>query len=216
MSTERECGYECLGIIDADNVTLPYDLQKFEDDLKKIKRFEGKLPDNVLEHTARAVAIARYLASDNSELQRMIWVHDIPEIVVGDVIITKKAATIPDKDEPEMRAAAELLNSEDLKLFARFRNAERFLYDGEVECVDATAILACIIEKVEGNVFYHHHVSQTRQELFGISAVEYTQEQKEKFEEKLKKALPDCEEKAAAMLLLELQMHYVNRLWGEI
>lgn len=83
------------------SLTIPPDLCDLVNNLTAVKRFQFKeYPPNVIiddtyTHTLKCVALARAgkIALDQALLERILWVHDIPEILIGDVTVTENIET---------------------------------------------------------------------------------------------------------------------------
>jgi len=116
---------------------------------------EGIFIDNTGDHTVRCVEIAEQLtlpADDLSKLIRMLWVHDLPEIITSDYSIIQKNSD-PNLDQNikrrETLAARKILNPNDQLLFEEFNKG-----------LTPVAMVAKTIDRTEGNMFFHRSLTR--------------------------------------------------------
>lgn len=111
---------------------------------------------------------------DIKEGERMIWIHDIPEILTGEVLVVEKSLDrkldrkMQDKED---EVAPQLLGKEDIKLLARYNKASQF-WKGEGEDTgDVTALAVRLVDIIDGNVVFHRKVSEYCREngILGLS-----------------------------------------------
>ncbi len=120
------------------SLTIPPDLSELVNSLTAVKRFQFKeyppnvFIDNTYTHTLRCVGLARSstLPLNQALLERILWVHDIPEILIGDVTVIEKYRDkkIDQKvEKSEEEASRQLLSINDQELLKRFNAASDFL-----------------------------------------------------------------------------------------
>jgi len=155
------------------SLTIPNDLCELVNSLTTVKRFQFKeYPPNVIiddthTHTLRCVELARVskLALNQSLLERILWIHDIPEILIGDTTVIEKyrdKKTDQKIEKNELEASRLLLSSNDQELLKRFNAASDFL-KGRMRWDESTigfeAITAKLIDNSEGNMTFHHFIA---------------------------------------------------------
>lgn len=150
-------------------VSIPVDLSPWVQQTQKVRRFadtryqvKGMIPDNTKEHTIRCVYIAQMRFPENKILQRLLWLHDIPEIIADEDTNAVDRYTHPDVadavEDPEHVFAKENFTAEDLSLYENFLAAEKYL-SGRSEKLPKIqdALLAKVIDVAEGNLVYNYY-----------------------------------------------------------
>ncbi len=153
---------------------IPKDIRYLINRLEVVKRFDNPsyppnvFKDNTKRHTLRLVESANVLdisKIDKRKLIRMLYIHDLPEIRYGDVTVIDKFSsqnTLRSVLDGEERVAKQILSENDFKLFQDFQTAYKFLSSvinssNNLNCV---AILANILDRKDGNVFYHKNLTK--------------------------------------------------------
>lgn len=168
--------------------------------------FQGR--DNVLIHTHRVVQIAynhraQFMQAGLSvpDILLMLWVHDVPEIITGDV--GKLAQISQPSPEDEAAAAQEIFtdNEELLSRFKDFKDAELFFEENQAHMIPRPeSIIAKAIDLYEGNhTFFRiieEYLSDVDQPLdvtnLIIKGYNYMQQKLEQYTNSMK-VLPDEE-----------------------
>lgn len=155
------------------SLTIPPDLCDLVNNLTAVKRFQFKeYPPNVIiddtyTHTLKCVALARAskIALDQALLERILWVHDIPELLIGDVTVTEKyrdKKIDKEVEKSEKTASRKLLSASDQELLKVFNTASDFL-KGKVAWDESTvgfeALCAKLIDTAEGNMTFHYFIT---------------------------------------------------------
>lgn len=155
------------------SLTIPPDLSELVNSLTAVKRFQFKeypqnvIIDNTYTHTLKCVGLARAskLALNQALLERILWVHDIPEILIADVTVTEKyrdKKIDQEVEKSEEGAARQLLSTNDQELLKRFNAASDFL-KGKIVWDENTigfeAVSAKLIDNSEGNMTFHHFIT---------------------------------------------------------
>jgi len=216
--------------------TVPNDLKFLVSQLFEINRFtDEKYPpgiffDNVGEHTFRLVALAdtvKIYGVNNSTLKRMLWIHDIPELITGEYIAPRKQndknlAELLEREEIE--AAGNLLNINDVGLIESFNLSGKHL-KGEIYSGDVTkeGIVACTLDKIDGNMFFHYsmakwvNIGHGEREIPSKTAMEFTFKQRNLFLKNLGK-LPNEYESVVNTCenLLNYQVNFVVDCWKSV
>jgi len=155
-------------------VSIPADIDYLIERLKNIKRFDNsKYPKNVFiddvkSHTLRTVLMIHKLnitPNVKTKLVRTIFIHDIPEVLFRDVTALEKRQNpklIPDISREERLAAYKLLSKKDFELFEDFRIAYDYLEgdNSAKSLVKSWALLANVLDRSEGNLFYHYYLTK--------------------------------------------------------
>lgn len=155
-------------------VSIPADIDYLIERLKNIKRFDNsKYPKNVFiddvkSHTLRMVLMVEKLNIADivrKKLVRTIFIHDIPEILFRDVTALEKRQKpklISDIAREERLAAYRLLSDKDFELFEDFRITYDYLEGDNTakSLVKSWALLANVIDRSEGNLFYHFYLTE--------------------------------------------------------
>lgn len=147
-------------------IAVPIDLKKHLNKLKKVKRYNDSnyypsnlIKDDVYKHTVRCVYRIRQLIPNNTQLERMVWVHDIAELIAGDMMAVEKHTNHVKAQaaaEEEKLAAQQLLSAEDFKLFTEFEQAKDFLKGKGTPPQVQEAIVAKVIDVFDGNFGFHY------------------------------------------------------------
>src|SRR3990172_3846572 len=132
--------YKPLGIDVEELIEEPSDLLPLLAASEKVVRFDnpnfppGLFMDNTRLHSERMAQIARGLWSDRFRLERMCWLHDLPEpfafghtdisIVLKNYMTERELMEI---ENSELAAACMVFTPPDLEIFKDFLNAESFL-----------------------------------------------------------------------------------------
>lgn len=165
--------YLPLGI-NTDPLFLPKDLVGLVNSGENVARFkdtnypERVLIDDVREHTIRCVRIARKINIgdlDKERLERILWIHDLSEIIASDTsILIKKDMTedqLKELKDRENESARLLLTKEDMDLYEDFENVNDFINERSGDTIfSSEALIAFVIDKIEGNLFFHYHISK--------------------------------------------------------
>ncbi|HUW22148.1 MAG TPA: hypothetical protein VMW41_05810 [Candidatus Bathyarchaeia archaeon] len=157
-------------------VKAPPDLAIFHTEAAGIRRYmgyaEGIFFDNTAGHTVRCInrtnrpeqlpSLSRRQELNRrlfEVVQRILWLHDLPEIFTGDYLA-------PDKDahpelaaavsEEELAAAHQHFSPKDEILLLAFNQASAALKEGQTTGrILPEAVIAKIIDIVDGNEFFH-------------------------------------------------------------
>lgn len=155
------------------SLTIPSDLCELVNSLVAVKRFQFKeyppnvIIDNTYTHTLKCIGLARAskISLNQVLLERMLWVHDIPEILIRDVTVTEKYRDkkIDQKvEKSEEEASRHLLSIYDRGLLKRFNAASDFL-KGKMRWDENTigfeAVSAKLIDNSEGNMTFHFFIT---------------------------------------------------------
>jgi 5'-deoxynucleotidase YfbR-like HD superfamily hydrolase len=155
------------------SLTIPPDLCDLVNNLTAVKRFQFKeYPPNVIiddtyTHTLKCIGLARTskLALNQALLERILWVHDIPEILIGDVTVTEKYRDTKidrEVEKSEEGAARQLLSTSDQELLKKFNAASDFLKGKAVwdeNTIGFEAVFAKLIDNSEGNMTFHYFIT---------------------------------------------------------
>lgn len=151
----------------------PDDLLHFYGLLARIKRYKlSYYPEGVFDgqnvgiHCQRMVEFWKSIdlpdGCDWGEGLRMIWVHDIPEVIVGDepaVKLDQDKVLAQRRDILEQEAARKILQEHDKPLFESFEGARKF-WKGEAVVVNPTALTVRLVDIIDGNLVYNQLLSQ--------------------------------------------------------
>lgn len=144
---------DLVGVMDELTNTIRYDVPYYPPFIFR--------DQNVALHTRRSVGFGRregMLAKG----ERIQWVHDVPEIKIGDLLIVETVANPQlqiDKEGEELKAAQELLTPRDQQLLGEFNQAGNF-WKGRTRKSYHLAAAAKLIDILDGNVIFHEVVSQ--------------------------------------------------------
>ena len=137
---------------------------------------ENFIGDNVLQHTIRCVAYFLKLlrieegtgqvkSSPLAACERMLYIHDFGEagVDIGDNNAVKSGKTQEYKDR-ECAAARKILSDSDFNLYSLFKAISGFLNGVEDTKIgqtpyDRAAILAKLIDSIDGNIVFHRALS---------------------------------------------------------
>lgn len=228
--------YEPLGVSNF-SLILPADLVTRLEKTRQIFRFaDGRYPDGsiintVYEHTISCVRIARNLdigGINQNKLIRILWIHDIPEILSDDVNELDRASMGRDGRKAlvasEEAAARQLLNISDFELWQDFDRAEDFMRGNSDEVnFSPEALFAFIIEKVEGNLMFHFAMSlwfsednnSTQTDVLS-SPFSYTRKQYEDFKERLQALDYEKYKIQDLQMILDMQIDQVKDWWKRV
>jgi hypothetical protein len=153
----------------------PADLEQFFPIAEKVARYRFTedeanflFQDNVAVHTKRLVNYLRNLTLpeflDSAEIERMLWLHDIPEAIVNetrgsDYVTHEKLSDAQfgqDEDERELRKAQEVFSPEDYVRFHVTEFSKDILNraDWWNEHYDRNGIFAKMLDYIDGrNMF---------------------------------------------------------------
>lgn len=93
--------------------------------------------------------------------ERMLWVHDIPEIRTGDLLVVETVENpqlAVDKEALETETARQLLHPIDYELFLRFNKAGNFWKGSGT--ADRTALGVKLVDILDGNIVFHERISE--------------------------------------------------------
>lgn len=158
---------------------------------------EGIFRDSTGKHTLRCVEIANSLnlsEIDTLKLERMLWIHDLAEIVTSDYSVVQKQSDpdlSTDVNKREAQAAIMILSEPDQKLFNEFN-----------EGLTPIALIAKTIDRIEGNMYFH------RELVCWINSTEYIQSHIPKYEALQYSFEYHAKSVAALSLLPDLEIRY--------
>jgi len=149
---------------------IPEDISQHIEELKKVKRAqfkeypEGVFEDDTRNHTLKCVYIAKKVADERVFLDtvRTLWIHDIPELITGDLTVIEKyrdSTSAKKFEKEELDAAKKLLTPRDQELLIDFNNASKLLKNKPNQNnkkASPSSLLAKIIDNSEGNLMYHY------------------------------------------------------------
>lgn len=227
--------YEEVNFETIHEITPPKDLSDQIKKLEKVIRFKDKVfdgeilvPDTTMHHTYRLVHRAKHLPLNNEVLERILWVHDIVEVIVDDVSAVEKENnnSLTKKVEiDEELAARALLSKEDYLLFRDTETAKNFLSSRSNNLPTyQEAFTAKIIDHIDGNLVFHHYISNMAllSPLPKVRALEdaypYTFKHYSISKEKLENSVGLITENiyACCLELLEKQINKVVELWSKV
>ncbi|NMB91646.1 HD domain-containing protein [candidate division WWE3 bacterium] len=143
-------------------------IESYLKDTVNVKRYmdsrypEGMVSDRLCDHIVRLRLMALHLpmpSEDRKQIDRMIIVHDLPEIVVGDVTaIIKKERSLSTDDE--VAVAEKMLNERDFALYSQFSQAEDYLLGNSLVASCDNAIIAKVLDSLEGSMYFHYAISK--------------------------------------------------------
>jgi len=216
----------------------PLDLKEKVDQMESIIRFvDSRYPDGVFNdndklHTQRLVAIAdleTIRGVDEFRLARELWVHDIPELITGDIVSPTKDLREKSGDttfiDEEDSAAQEILSPDDLKLYRDFVLSGNFLKGktDDISGISAEGLIAFVIDKIDGNMYFHYFLAAWFANDNGEpkdaseASLIYCFNQRNMF----KKALVKAEDKFSeavetCMSLLDYQIGFIVDAWNKV
>jgi|GEM_PF-5438610 len=136
-------------------------IESYLKDTVNVKRYmdprypEGMVSDRLCDHIVRLRLMALHLpmpSEDKKQIDRMIIVHDLPGIVVGDVTaIIKKERSLSTDDE--VAVAEKMLNERDFALYSQFSQAEDYLLGSSLVASCDNAIIAKVLDSLEGSMY---------------------------------------------------------------
>ena len=158
--------------LDTVEVSPPKDLKKYIEKLKNVKRFQdknyhldGMIDDNTKDHTIRCVYRARTIPYYTQDLERILWIHDIPEYVAGsDASALERfddQDMAEDVEDAEVKVARETFDKEDLILYEDYHMAEEFIRKhGKNLPNNQQTLVANVIDYMDGNLVFHYYFSK--------------------------------------------------------
>lgn len=173
----------------------------------KIARFKDeKYPDifedNVGKHTLRCLEMADRINSDMIDkelLKRILAIHDLPEIIAGDVTVVGKA---------------------DFELWKEFERAKMVLSGMGVPVALPEAVLAKIIDASDGCKWFHARLAIwaasdkfDRTKFPPLAALTYTFETHGQYEENLERTKLNPEIKKTAGQLIREMLEFTVQRW---
>jgi 5'-deoxynucleotidase YfbR-like HD superfamily hydrolase len=202
---------------------IPSDLKLLINQLFDIPRYvntkypPGIFVDDVGLHTIRLVNMAgtvEVTGMDQEKLERTLWIHDIPELVIGEYI-----APVKDGDTElaqklaieEKAAAVKLLKPSDVQLLADFNNTST-----------SEGWLAMVLDKTDGSMFYHwslvkHIRAGGNPGTLGATGMVYAFTQRQKFLQSLEAVKARWPEVADVCTnLLNYQIEFIARAWKQV
>jgi hypothetical protein len=119
------------------------------------------IPDNSKAHTVRCVFRAKTIPYKSAVVERMLWVHDIPELTEDrDIAAPKrfhKKEVAKKVEVQERETAKKLLNNKDFKLYLAFQTAENLLQNHNSTFPKIQdALVAKTIDTIDGNLTTHY------------------------------------------------------------
>lgn len=196
------------------------------------KRFVhyGIIHDDVFDHTlaCKEMTDGLVLSQRSKQLvKEILSLHDKPEVYAeSDVVVIVKEANkqVADKakqDENEM--AAFLFGKKESRLWKEFENAERFLSGEKVRRIMPEAVIAKVIDIVEGNKTFHEQVANwvyspdyEPERMPPESALLYTTKKYRQIESLLINSGLDEETRETVNTLLVNQMRYIYERWETV
>jgi HD domain len=150
---------------------VPLDLQSLLARAEQVRRYQhpdypaGFSDDTTAAHTLRVVDRAARLKLDQAaqrQLERMLWIHDLPEVLTLDTTSVEKESS-RELDEAirqqEQRVAERLLSPADQGLLAQFNMAGELLKGrGGAEATSGLGLVplaAKIVDITDNNVRFH-------------------------------------------------------------
>lgn len=212
----------------------PEDLAKLAFAAKRVLRYlgkgypEGVFYDHTLAHTERCVVKGMLLSLSptiKDPLIRTLWLHDLPEVFTSDYTSVDKArdsALDLKLTHAEDQIAQRILKPDDLELYRAFKQAGRFL-KGEEELAKPAALIAKIIDAVDGNMFFHYFLASWANSsdfeeirLPPEPALTFTFDQEKSYRTRIKSAPVEQDIKDICLVLLDEQIEYIRQLWRNI
>lgn len=236
MSLERYSPFD-LAKIEAKNYPAPpADLAGLVHELFTLSRFvdprypPGIFFDNVGLHETRLVTIAglnNLPGINRDKLIRMLWVHDIPELVIGEHISPAKEANkklAADLVAAELKAADKLLQPSDIRLLKEFNSSSALLKSEtrDLQAVSAEGLVAVCQDKIDGNMFFHWSLAKWLaaggdQGSLGRTGMAYTFEQKQTFQKSLELVTEKWSRAVTVCTgLLDYQIRFIVDAWKQV
>ncbi len=211
-------------------VELPVDyLKDYFQGTAEVKRYEDKrypkgfIEDDLLSHIQRLLGLIDQVSADEVQrntLKRMAWVHDLPEVVLGDLSnVAREDGLLEEHDESAV--AKQILNDSDFCLYEQVETASSYLKGKSSEIPTRDALVLKVLDSIDGNLFFHRHVydwikaGETFNEDMS-SALAYTFKQFKNYKDRLS-AIDSNEvpEVSLALDLLEFEIDYIKSLWRD-
>ena len=127
---------------------------------------EGIFRDSTGAHTIRCVEAAKKLLLPGElkdKIIRILWIHDLPEIITTDFSVIQKESNpeISEKlEKKEIEAATLLLSKSDQILLDDFNNADSYLKGIRTNKIPGLeSMFAKVIDTIDGNTFFHRELS---------------------------------------------------------
>lgn len=142
-------------------ISPPSDLIDLLNQTAVIRRFVDNpiagseiIPDDVFQHTHRLQIHAHKFDLSNIT-KRMLWIHDIPEIVDGDV----SAVLVQNELEGTETPGVLLLPPSDRERYTEFSKAKNVVRGLSDSAVSLDAIYAAVLDIFDGNLWFMYWVS---------------------------------------------------------
>ena len=194
-------------------VAKTFNIARFMDE-----KYPDIFDDSVGKHTLRCLEEAERIISDKIDgdlLKRIIAIHDLPELIAGDVTVVRKR-----DDREEIRAARKILTKADFELWEEFEKAGLILGGSGVPVVLPEAVLARILDTSDGCKWFHARLAIwsasdkfDRTKFPPLSALTYTFETNKKYKENLKMIRLEPEIKGIAEGLLREMLEFTVQRW---
>jgi hypothetical protein len=215
---------------------VPDDLAQLVARLYHLPRFvdprypPGIFTDDVGSHTTRLVIMAGLIDMPGIKpglLKRMLWIHDIPELIIGEYIAPVKDANAKlarQLQKAEKKAAEKLLQPSDVRLLDNFNSSSAFL-KGEhrdISAISPEGLEGGSLDKTDGNMFFHWSLAKWiagggDQGSLGRTGLEHTFTQNQIFVRSLESVRPVWPEAAAACInLLDYQIKFIVQAWEQV
>ncbi len=203
----------------------------------------GVFEDNVRKHAARLVTrllLFKWdelpVLLDRGKLERLFWIHDIPELgvlldgtegYVRDATSVEKEtdAMLANKvKESEKDIAGKIFSEKDFRLFILYDGAGDLLKGKEFNHVDPEALVAYLLDKVDGNTFFHFFLSRwIDSDRFDAGfqirpdSLDYTMKQADRFMTNLEK-IKDGHNGLYVLCrqIIYKQLEFVRNVWGKV
>lgn len=168
----KETEYSPFGI-NNDPLILPKDLVYLVNRGSDVFRFldpkypEGVLIDDVREHTIRCIRISRNINIgnlDREKLERILWIHILSEIITSDSPELVREHMLEDNlqalNYKERESPKLLLTNKDLLFMEDFDKVGEYIKGKSNDTTfSPEALIAYCVDKIEGNLFFHYHIS---------------------------------------------------------
>jgi len=151
---------------DVDGIKIPQDIKKYIDKLEGVKRFNhfsdkspGMIDDNSKAHTIRCAYRAATIPFNHPDLERTLWIHDVPEytdaVDLSAVERYENHDVAKKQEEAENEVAKKVFNESDYELFQNFHIAEDFLRRAGKKVPDKQqALVANVVDVLDGNLVF--------------------------------------------------------------
>lgn len=216
--------------------SIPSDLTAKVLALSDVKRFQFKeyppnvIVDNTFTHVLKCIHLTHVLQTHLNQtlLERILWIHDIPELTMGDVTVIEKSRSSPLNkrlEAQELVISKSMLSSSDQILLQQFNTASTFLkgqhaWDPELSCFEA--LLAKLIDNAEGNMTFHYFITQwVNSDKFAYSLMPPTDSlihtfvSNQRFKSIIQDTLPE-EQALVASSLIKCVLENVLDMWNTV